>query len=160
MYIHVTMQAPAVQLPISRSNSLNEWRIVMKIAANSKSFALLVLFSMAGAHAALASGPVSDAQEQARSLLGGRNFSASGVASRSAVESSAASASSAVDAQQQGRQMILGRPWSRVSSSDVTANSSAGVTADVPHTKTASGNRAVREGGDVLARRMILRTAY
>jgi hypothetical protein len=123
----------------------------MKAAANTKSFLFLVLFSMAGAHAAWASDSVDDAQQQARSLLGGRNVSVSGVASRSAVETSAASASIPVDAQEQGRQMILGRPFSRIPRVPAVARAR--------NAKTESDSRKGERGGDELARRMILRSA-
>jgi hypothetical protein len=139
----------------------------MKIAVSTKSFLFLSLFSIAGANAAWAADSPGDAQQQARLLLGGRNFIASGAASRTAAESYAASASSPVDAQEQGRQMILGRPSSRApraevaahSSAGVTANSSAAVAANAAHTKTGLSNRPVGEGGGDMARRMILRSA-
>ena len=72
----------------------------MKIAVSIKSLLFLSLFSMAGAHAGPASDPSGDAQQQARLLLGGRNFSASGVMSRTAAGTVAAAASSPVDAQE------------------------------------------------------------
>lgn len=126
----------------------------MKIVANTKSLLLFGLLSMTGVNAAWAAGSVDDGQQQARFLLGGRNFGVGGGASRAAVESSPGSpvsASSAVDAQEQGRQMILGRPLSRVSSADATA--------DATHMRAAPGKRTVGEGGEGMARRMILRTA-
>lgn len=124
----------------------------MKATANTKSLLFLALFSIAGAHAAWASDSVDDAQQQARSLLGGRNASASGVASRSVVETSAASASFPVDAQEQGRRMILGRPLSRVLSVPAVARAQ--------RAKTEADSRKVERGGDELARRMILHGAY
>jgi len=131
----------------------------MKIAVSIKSLLFLSLFSMAGAHAGPASDPSGDAQQQARLLLGGRNFSASGVMSRTAAGTVAAAASSPVDAQEQGRQMILGRPSSRATSAGATANCRPIVTANAARTKTVPGNRSMWEGGSDLARRMILGSA-
>ena len=124
----------------------------MKAATNIRSVLFLALFSAAGAHAALASEPVGDAQQQARSLLGGRNLRVSDAPPRAAAESSTVSASNPVDAQEQARQMILGRPSSRLPIESALIG--------VQHSRTESGSRKVGAGGEELARRMILRSAY
>jgi hypothetical protein len=129
----------------------------MKAANNTRSYLFLALLSAAGAHAAWASEPVGDAQQRARSLLGGRNGSASDATPRTAVESSMVSQTNSVDAQDQARQMILGSPSSRLPTESALAS--------VQHAKTqrattASGSPKVQAGGDELARRMILRSAY
>src|SRR5580692_8959945 len=125
----------------------------MKAAINIRSFLFLALFSAAGAHAALASEPVGDAQQQARSMLGGRNLRVSDAPPRAAVESSTVSALNSVDAQEQARQMIVGRPSSRLPTMPALAG--------VPHATTERGKtgvdgRKVEAGGADLARRMIL----
>jgi hypothetical protein len=124
----------------------------MKAAANTRSFLFLALFSAAAAHAAWASEPAGDAQQQAQSLLGGRNISASHAAPRSAVESSMVTESNSVDAQDQARQMILGRPSSRLPNESAIAGDQ--------RAKTTADSRKGEAGGDELARRMILRSAY
>jgi hypothetical protein len=129
----------------------------MKIAINTRSFLFLALFSAAGAHAAWASEPVDDAQQQARSLLGGRNVSASDAAPRTAVESSKLPESHSVDAQEQARQMILGSPSSRLPTESALASAQL---AKTQRAKTASDSPTAEAGGDELARRMILRSAY
>jgi hypothetical protein len=126
----------------------------MKIVRSIGGFLLIGSVLMAGTNAAWAADPVGDGQQQARFLLGGRNFTAAPTAFRA----------SAVDAQEQGRQMILGQPFVRASNAGVTATSGAGVTSnaaqtDAAQTKAAPGNRSAREGGDGMARRMILRSA-
>jgi hypothetical protein len=125
-------------------------RIVMKTAANAKSLLFIALFSMAGAHAAPASDSQGDAQQQARSLLGGTNPSKYGAAPRMAVATSAASASSPVDAQQQARQMILGRPVLRAAGAPAVAN------AGFP--RAAPDSRKSDKSDDQQGRRMILRS--
>jgi hypothetical protein len=134
----------------------------MKSTANSKSLLFGALLLMAGAHAAWASEPVGDAQQQARSLLGGRDVSQSRATPHTAVKYSAATAtaSNPVDAQDQARQMILGRPASLVRGAYATADSSVGATPNAAHTKAVRGSRGAEEGGDELARRMILGSAY
>jgi hypothetical protein len=123
----------------------------MKILRSIESFLLIGSVLMAGTNAAWAADPVGDGQQQARLLLGGRSFTAAPTASRA----------SAVDAQEQGRQMILGRPLARASNTGVTANAAQTDAAqtDAAQTKAAPGNRSAREGGDGMARRMILRSA-
>jgi hypothetical protein len=128
------------------------WRIVMKVATNARSFLFLALFSAAGAHAAWAAEPVGDAQQQARSLLGGRNVGASNATPRTAVESSMGTEPGSVDAQDQARQMILGRPASRLPNESAIASDR--------RAKMAPDSRKAEAGGEELARRMILRSAY
>jgi hypothetical protein len=125
-------------------------RIVMKTTANTKSLLFLALFSMAGAHAASAADSRGDAQQQARSLLGGTHPSEYGRALRTAAATSAASASSPVDAQQQARQMILGRPVVRAAGAPAVAN--AGFPSAAPD------SRKVDRSGDEQGRRMIIRS--
>jgi hypothetical protein len=129
----------------------------MKVATNTRSFLFLAVFSAAGAHAAWASEPAGDAQQQARTLLGGRNVSASNAMPRTAVESSMASEWNSVDAQDQARQMILGRPSSRLPNESALASARHDKT---ERANTASDSHKVEAGGDELARRMILGSAY
>ena len=129
----------------------------MKAATNTRSLLFLALFSAAGAHAAWASEPVGDAQQQARSLLGGRKVSASDVASGTAVEPSTLSKSNSVDAQEQARQMILGSPSSRLPTESALASVQYAKTL---RAKTASGSRKAEAAGGELARRMILHSAH
>jgi hypothetical protein len=129
----------------------------MKTATNTRSLLFLALFSAASAHPAWAAEPVGDAQQQARSLLGGRNVSASDATPRTAVESSALPESNSVDAQEQARQMILGSPSSRLPTEPALASA---LRAKTQRAKTASDSREVKAGGAELARRMILHSAH
>jgi hypothetical protein len=128
----------------------------MKVATNTRSFLFLAVFSAAGAQAAWASDSVGDAQQQARTLLGGRIVGAYDATPRTAVESSMVSEWNFVDAQDQARQMILGRPSSRLPNESALASARHDKT---ERAKTVSDSHKVGTGGDELARRMILGSA-
>ena len=101
----------------------------MKSTSNARFVLSLGLVSFAAAGAALAAQPAADAQEQARVLLSGQNFSGDFKPRFEALSSTSAT-SIALDAQQQGREMILGRPAGRVPVAGVDSHRALGATAE------------------------------